>query len=592
VRTPREPTLVDGRVALLCALAAALGVVAAGVARGLSWLIAAVTQLAYFGRLSGAPASPATNALGIWAVAVPVAGGLLVGLLARFGSRGIRGHGIPEAMEQVLQNRSRIPLRLALLKPLSAAVAIGTGGPFGAEGPIIATGGALGSALGQALTVTAHERKTLLAAGAAAGMAATFGTPAAAVLLAVELLLFEYRPRSLIPVALASTVAAAVRAALFGSAAAFAVPALPPGPGASLVGYVAVGALAGLASVPVTRAVYAVEDGFARLPIHWMWWPALGGIAVGALGLLAPRTLGVGYDNIEDLVSGRIAGAALAALCLAKLASWTVALGSGTSGGTLAPLLTLGAGLGAAAGGLAAQLWPALGLDPRLAAVVGMAALFAGASRALLASALFAFEATRQPAALLPLLGGCAAAYLTSALLMRHSIMTEKIARRGTRVLSEYAADFLEQVGVADYATRPAVTLPAAETAAGFRARLAEGLPAHRCYPVIDAGGRLAGVVAARDLLRAGGEGRTIGELAARPAVVVYEDSSLREAADQMVRHGVGRLPVVRRADPERVVGVLTRADLLAAHGPRMDEAHRAEPGLVMATPWTPRQAG
>ncbi len=588
LRLPREPATIDLRVLALAALAAVLGVGCAGVARALGYLIDGVTQLAYHGRLSAAPASPADHALGAWALAIPVAGGVVVGLLARFGSRAIRGHGIPEAMEQVLQNRSRIPLRVAWLKPLSSAVAIGTGGPFGAEGPIIATGGALGSALGQALTVTAQERKTLLAAGAAAGMSATFGSPVSAVLLAVELLLFEYRPRSLIPVALAAAAAAAARVPLFGGGPAFDVPALAaPAVGASLLAYVAVGAVAGLASVAVTRAVYAVEDGFARLPVHWMWWPALGGLAVGAVGLVAPRTLGVGYDNIEDLVSGRLAGAALVALCVAKLVSWTLALGSGTSGGTLAPLLTIGAGLGAAAGSLLAWAFPALGVDPRLAALVGMAALFAGASRALLASAVFAFEATRAPAALLPLLAGCAAAYLVSALLMRHSIMTEKIARRGTRVLTEYAADFLETVTVGACATRPAVALAADEPVAAVRARLA-GAGAdlrHQGYPVLDGAGQLVGVVTRRDLLAGRADAR-VGELVTRPPAVVFEDSSLREAADHMVREGVGRLPVVARADPRRVVGFLTRSDLLAAHERRVAEAHEREPGaVVLAAP-------
>jgi H+/Cl- antiporter ClcA/CBS domain-containing protein len=585
LRAPREPALIDARVALISGLCILLGLATAVVAKGLIALIGFVTQLAFYGRISWSPISPAGHTLGAWVIAIPVIGGVVVGLMARYGSRGICGHGIPEAMERVLLDRSRIPFRLAWLKPLSAAISIGTGGPFGAEGPIIATGGAIGSALGQILTVTAHERKTLLAAGAAAGMSATFGSPVSAVLLAIELLLFEYRPRSLIPVALASATAAAGRIALFGAGPAFRIPELASSLGSALPGYLAIGAIAGLASVIVTRLVYSAEDHFEKLPIHWMWWPALGGIAVGLIGWFAPRTLGVGYDNIEALVSGNIMGTALAVLCVAKFVSWAIALGSGTSGGTLAPLLTIGAGLGAGLGVLADHAWPSLGIDPRMAALVGMAALFAGASRALLASAVFAFEATQQPTGLLPLLGGCGISYLVSAMLMRHSIMTEKIARRGTRVLADYAADFLDQVLVAEVASQPAVTLAADDTVEAVRAWLAspDVAASHQGFPVVNAAGALVGVVMRREIVEpAAAPGTRVQQLIKRPPAVVYEDNSLREAADHMVHEGVGRLPVVTRADPTRVVALLTRSDLLEAHERRVDEAHRPEAGIVL----------
>ncbi len=430
----------DRRTVVLSAAAAVLAVGAALVAQLLTRLIGFVTNLAFYGRLGTSFVSPAQNHLGLWVIPIPVLGGVAVGLMARFGSKAIRGHGIPEAMEQILTNQSRIPARLIVLKPLSAAIAIGTGGPFGAEGPIIATGGALGSLAGQLLPFTAVERRTLLAVGAAAGMTATFGSPVSAVLLAIELLLFEYRPRSLVPVALGSAVAAAARAAMVGSAPVFPMSALAPVSLPAFAAYVALGALLGVAAVGVTKAVYAVEDGFEQLPIHWMWWPALGGAAVGAIGYFSPHTLGVGYDNIERIVAGDLAGAALLSLCVLKLLSWTLALSSGTSGGTLAPLFTIGGGLGALVGGALTALAPALGVDVRLAALVGMAAMFAGASRALLASVIFAFETTREPTGLLPLLGGCAAAYLVSGLLMRNTIMTEKIVRRGVRVPDAYVA--------------------------------------------------------------------------------------------------------------------------------------------------------
>ena len=577
-----RPLLADRRVVVVSLLAVGVAVLASATAIGLTALIAGVTNLAFYGRLSMQPASPAGNALGALVVVIPVLGGLVVGLMARFGSEKIRGHGIPEAMEQVLLNQSRVPPRLTFLKPLSAAIAIGTGGPFGAEGPIIATGGALGSLLGQMLRTTSVERKTLLAAGAAAGMAATFGTPLAAVLLAVELLLFELRPRTLVPVAFAAATAMAVRLAYVGAAPFFPMPELVAPRAVAIVSYVVIGLLSGGASVVVTRLVYAVEDGFARLPLHWMWWPALGGIVVGFVGLIAPRTLGVGYDNIGDLVSGRLAVEAAVVLFGWKLLSWTVALGSGTSGGTLAPLFTIGGGLGAALGAAAAHAFPAAGIDPRIAALVGMAALFAGASRAVLTSVVFAFETTLAPLALLPLLGGCTAAFLVSCLAMKNSIMTEKIARRGVRVPAEYSADYLDQVLVRNAASKPAVTVQADMSAGEFAAWLESGVPGtqHQGFPVCDAAGRLVGVITRRDLARTRDPAAKIAALATMPAVSISEDGTLREAADRMTLAGVGRLPVVAHGDAGRPIGILTRSDLLSAHLRRLEETHALHRGL------------
>src|SRR2546425_4693887 len=467
----------DARLITLSVMAALVGVISAFVALALVRLIGLFTNLAYFHRFATSLVAPAASGPGLWSLPIPVVGGLIVGLLARYGSEKIRGHGIPEAMEAILIGRSRIEARVAVLKPLSAAIAIGTGGPFGAEGPIIATGGALGSLVGQMLQTTADERKVLLSAGAAAGMTATFGSPVSAVLLAVELLLFEFRPRSLIPVALASATAAGIRLALVGPRLIFAMPNLGPPSGAALISYIALGGVVGVAAVYVTRLVYAIEDGFARLPLHWMWWPAVGGIAVGVIGYWIPQTMGVGYENIEHILSGSMTGQALVLLGSLKFVSWALALGSGTSGGTLAPLFTIGGALGALLGVGGAFVLPHVGIDPRLAALVGMAAIFAGASRTLLASVVFAFETTRQPFSLLPLLGGCTTAYLVSCLLMQHSIMTEKIARRGVRVPAEYAADFLAQVLVRDQASRDVVVFRGDDAVEVVRRWLDSGTP-------------------------------------------------------------------------------------------------------------------
>ncbi|HEY6463658.1 MAG TPA: chloride channel protein, partial [Polyangiaceae bacterium] len=564
IHTPAERGNVDKRTLAVSGLAVGLGLASALIARVLVALIGIITNVAFYGRWSTTFSSPADNHLGWMVVVVPVIGGVIVGIMARYGSKAIRGHGIPEAMEQVLFNDSRIPARVTFLKPVSAAIAIGTGGPFGAEGPIIATGGALGSFVGQVLRVSAEERKVLLAAGAAAGMSATFASPVSAVLLAVELLLFEYRLRSIVPVSLAAAAACGAHIALVGPAPAFTMPMVAAPSGEALAVYIAMGVVAGFASTLVTRAVYWVEDGFEKLPIHWMWWPALGGIAVGIIGYISPHTMGVGYDNIDHILDGSLAGEAVLVFCVLKFLSWCLSLGTGTSGGTLAPLFTIGGGLGSAMGVAAVWLLPSAGVDVRVAALVGMAALFAGASRALLASVVFAFETTRQPMGLLPLLGGCTAAYFVSAMMMQNSIMTEKIARRGARVVSDYVADYLDQVLVSDVAAAPVVVVRAEDTVNSVRAwiaRHAEG-SAHQGFPVVDEEDRIVGVVTRRDLLDGEASDEALRKIIRRPPAVVYDDSTLRDAADHMAKEGIGRLPVVSRDEPDHVIGMITRSDI------------------------------
>ena len=598
VRGPRDYEPVDHRTIVLAALAVGLAVAAALAAQLLTRLIGAVTSVAYHGHLVWHLVPPAGgNRSTLVLLLIPIAGAIVVGLMARYGSAAIRGHGIPEVMERVLFGESRIPARVLFLKPLSAAIAIGTGGPFGAEGPIIATGGALGSLSGQFLRVTNDERKILLAAGAAAGMAATFGSPVSAVLLAVELLLFEYRPRSLIPVALAAAVAAGVRATFEGTAPVFAMPMVTQPTVEALGMYAAIGVVIGAVAAGITRATYAVEDWFERLGhklhIHWMWWPAFGALVVGLIGLVEPRTLGVGYNNISDALSGNVAGQALLVLVILKFVSWAVYLGSGTSGGTLAPLFTIGSGLGALLGVAIAGAAPSMHVDGHVAALVGMAAIFAGASHALLASVVFAFETTRQPLGLLPMLAGCAAAYLVALLLNRHSIMTEKLARRGAIVRPEYAVDHLAQVLVRDVGLRDVVSLQADDDLGTVRQWLASGArgSTHQGFPVLDAQRRLIGVLTRRDLLDlANPDVLPVSAVLRRPPVVVYEDSSLRDAADQMVIERVGRLPVVRRDAERTVVGIISRSDLLAAHAPRLEAAHRARVTRSIWRPLEPAQ--
>lgn len=580
---PSEPTPINARTLWVCWLAVCLGAVSAIVAQFLMTLIGFITNLSFYGRFDTSLASPApaVEHLGLFVVGIPVIGAILIGLMARYGSKGIRGHGIPEAMEQVLTNESRIPMRLMFLKPLSAAISIGTGGPFGAEGPIIATGGAFGSVVGQLLQSTASERKTLLAAGAAAGMAATFGSPVSAVLLAVELLLFEFRSRSIIPVALAASTATGVRIAFDGVEPVFAMANLHAPTQAALGIYILLGGVLGLVAVAVTRAVYAIEDAFDRLPIHWMWWPAIGALVVGLVGYFAPDTLGVGYYNISNILSGKLAASAILFLCGMKFISWSISLGSGTSGGTLAPLFTIGGGLGAVLGAGVIAVAPGLGVDVRIAALVGMAAIFAGASRAMLASAVFAFETTLQPLGLLPLLGGCAAAQLVSSYLMRNSIMTEKIARRGIRTPEDYEADLLDQVHVSSIMTQNVFTLPAQDQIGRSREWLQSGNvgASHQGFPVVDERGIPVGVVTRRELMKADLPlDMKIGDIIRRPPLFVYEDCTVRQAVGHMVNHDVGRLPVIRRAQPNRLVGIVTRSDVLSVFRRRSSETELQQP--------------
>ena len=576
-------------ILFLSLAAVLLGTISTLVANALVLLIGLVTNLAFFGRFSTTFSSPADNHLGPLVVILPAIGGVIIGLMARYGSKAIRGHGIPEAMEQVLQNRSRIAPRVTILKPVSAAVSIGTGGPFGAEGPIIATGGAIGSLLGQIFSTTANERKTLLAAGAAAGMTAIFATPVSAVLLAIELLLFEFNARSLVPVAVACATAATARIWFFGTQPAFFMDGAHVTPALALLAFAILGGIVGIVAAGVSRAVYWVEEQFERLPIHWMWWPALGGIAVGIIGYYVPRTLGVGYNNIDDILSNRLPLGVVAALCAAKFVSWAISLGSGTSGGTLAPLLTIGAGLGALLAAGLQSCFPGAGIDIGMGALVGMAAMFSGASRALLASVAFAFEATHQPEVLPALLAGATCAYLVSHLIMRDTIMTEKIARRGVRIPPGYEADALRQTTVAEVMTPFLQTIPAIMTVGELAGRIAAHDPEvsrHQASLILNPEGTLAGIITRGDLVRAieaGLENTTVAQAGTTSPVVAFPDDSVHEALSKLLHHQIGRLPVVDPAEPNRIVGYLGRSHILSARSAAAHDESIREPGWLFS---------
>ncbi len=554
------------RVLLLSVLAVVVGAISTVVAYALIWLIAAITNLAFYQRFSAAPAVPLGNHLGWWVVAVPMVGALIIGLMARFGSEKIRGHGIPEALEAILLGRSRIDLKVALLKPLSAAISIGTGGPFGAEGPIIMTGGAFGSIFAQQFRLSAAERKTLLVAGAAAGMSAVFATPVAAVLLAVELLLFEWKPRSFIPVAVASIVASVLRVPLLGVGPIFAVVPHAPSPPPPWGLPQGSGIVAGFGSGLLTTLVYTCEDLFQKLPFHWMWWPIIGAVFIGLGGIIEPRVLGVGYDTIHGLLRGELVGKVLITVLVVKALNWSIALGSGTSGGVLAPLLIMGGAIGALAG-----TWIPVG-DSGLWALVGMTAMMSGTMRSPLTALMFGIELTHDFNAFPALLISAVAALAVTVLLMRRSILTEKLARRGHHIIREYSIDPFELARVAEVMDRVVPTVPATLKLSDLIDQITRGdtlLSRRQGTLIVDEKDRLVGIITRGDIVRALRRNETsaltVAEAGSKELVVVHPDQTLHTAFTKMLANNIGRLPVVDRDDPTRVVGYLGRAAILSA---------------------------
>ena len=546
----------SARLLMIGALAAVVGALSTLTADLLLHAIRFFTNLFFFQTLSTAFVSPAANTLGAWVIAVPVAGGLVIGLIARYGAEQIRGHGIPEAIEAILFKNSTMSPKVALLKPLASGIAIGSGGPFGAEGPIIMTGGAVGSLLAQHFHLSGAERKTLLVAGAVAGMTAVFGTPIAALLLAVELLLFELRPRSLAPVAVACAVAGFLRPLLIESGPLFPLhtAVLPPSALVScLIGGVLCGALAWLLST----ALYRVEDGFHKLPLHWMWWPALGGLAVGIGGYLQPRALGVGYDVIADLLNNHLAAGVIASLLIVKAVIWLLALGSGTSGGVLAPLLMLGAGLGALVG-------PYLpGGEPAVWPLVFMAATLGGMMRAPVMAVVFAFELTHDVNALLPVLATATVAYGFTVITMHRSILTEKIARRGHHIYREYGVDPMERHSVAEVMTPAPASIDASQTIAEVLASHFGADQRHRAFPVTR-DGALLGMLDRAAIANAREGAVLAGDLfGVNLPIFALADETCRALATRLAVHQLERLPVVDDAANRRLIGIVSRSDLI-----------------------------
>ncbi len=572
------------RVIRISLLAVMIGIASAGIAWLLLRLIALFTNIFFYQTFSFENTSPAGSTLGWLIIFVPVIGGLIIGFMARYGSERIRGHGIPEAIESILLNGSRVQPKIAILKPISSAISIGSGGPFGAEGPIIMTGGAFGSMIAQFFKLTSSERKTLLVAGAAAGMAATFGAPIASVLLAVELLLFEWKPRSLIPVALAAAAATTARRYLLDPA-----PLFPAGPYPSFVGFdglmgcIIAGLLAGVLSLLLTKGVYASEDAFAKIPIHWMWWPAIGGIAIGIGGLIFPQALGVGYDVIRELLQTDAPLKLLLGVLFVKSLIWVISLGSGTSGGVLAPLLMMGGALGGLLGGfLPAEgigFWP----------LVCMGAILGGTMRSPFTGIVFALELTHDINMLLPLLIAVTIAHAFTVLTLGRSILTEKIARRGFHMSREYSLDPMEITFAREVMRTDIDALHEGRT----NKELAELIPSdlsqrvQHMYPVVDENDRLVGVVTRRDLRGAiqrvkDDPNGKLSEITRYHPEVVFDDEPLRPVVEKMAATGITRFPVVDREDPQRLLGTISLNNLLEARVIHLEAETRREQVLQL----------
>src|SRR5580692_2702378 len=577
------------RMVLISFLAAGIGLLAGLLAFVLYNLIGLFTNIAFYGRFVVDFVSARHNHLGLWVIPIPVIGGIIVGLMAKYGTSKIKGHGIPEAMEAVLVNRSRIAPRVAILKPLSAAIAIGTGGPFGAEGPIIQTGGAIGSLVGQVLHTTASERKVLLACGAAAGMSATFNTPIAGVILAIELLLFEFKSRSFIPLVVASTLATAVHVRLLGSGPMFSVVPVDFGIPRALPFYLLLGVICGLAAVGFSKLLYWVEDQFDKLPIDELWWPAIGALGLGVIGYFVPRVLGVGYDTIGDILNANLAWKLLLVVMVAKAVALVISLGSGTSGGLLAPMFMSSAAMGGVFAMGVDQIFPAANLSAGAFALVAMGAVFGAASRATFSFIIFAFEITRDYNSVLPLmLVSVIADGVAMWLMPRASIMTEKLARRGLHIHQDYEADVLQQVKVSETMDPHVPTLPPDMKVSELSDRIARRDPAvwrHQGMFVLDSDGKLAGVITRGDVMRSldadPSGASSVLDAGTSNVIVTYPDETLHQASAKMLRNNIGRLPVVERKDPRKVIGYLGRPGIMAARLRRLEDEHVREPGWI-----------
>lgn len=577
------------RIGFISILAALIGILAGIIAYVLYDLIGLFTNLSYYHTWSFHFRSPEHTPLGFWIILIPVVGGVIVGFMAKYGSDKIKGHGIPEAMEAVLTSRSKIEAKVAILKPLSAAIAIGTGGPFGAEGPIIQTGGAFGSLVGQFVATTASERKVLLACGAGAGMAATFNTPIAGVILAIELLLFEFRARSFIPLVISTTLATSVRHIMLGQQSMFSMASnVNFDPIHGLPWYLLLGVICGFAAVWFTKFLYWVEDLFDHLPINDLWHPAIGAFFLGVIGFFVPRVLGVGYDTISDILHNNLALKVLVLLIIFKSLALVISLGSGTSGGLLAPMFMSSAALGGVFAMIINHFLPGAHLSPGAYALVAMGAVFGAAARATFALIVFAFEITRDYNSVLPLMITCVIADMIALRYLPSSIMTEKLSRRGLTVPTDFEVGVLQVVKVGEVMRKDVRSIPPEMTVGEVADRMGRGEPGFNMtqgLPICDRDGNLLGVVTQGDLLRALEKDSTgrqmVSDAGGHELIVAFPDERAFDALYRMLQNNIGRLPIVSRENPQKMVGFLNRSSILSAWTRQIEEENVREHGWL-----------
>jgi len=554
----------DLAVLKISAYAVAVGFVAGLVAQALLELIYLFTNIFFYGKWSFAVTYPVHHHLGAWVILVPPIGGLLVGIMIHYWEPTLKGHGIPEAMEAVLVGKSRVRMRVGFLKPLATAFAIGTGGPFGAEGPIIQTGAAFGSILAQFTKLTPYQRRVLLASGAAAGMAATFLAPLAGILVAIELLLFEFRARSFIPVAFSSAAATAVAVHFRGWGPLFSTPAFSLVSTQELWLFALMGVIMGLVAVAMIRVLFWLEDLFDRFPIKpaAIWAPVCGALFLGVIGYFYPQVFGTGYDTIRDMLNDRLTTGTLLGVSIGKFWALVLSLGSGTTGGVFAPSLIVGGGIGAAYAEIWRHFFPHFVTDPAFYALVAMAAVFAGIARAPFTSIVFLFELSRNPNSLLPLVVCCMVADGCVRLFSAESIMTGKLVKRGLIVRQDYSVPVLMRARIEQVMRKNFTAVPAD---ADVRTVVREVLAPEDAgvLAVIDKEGRLTGIIEAHDLLKGIDKPTKVAEIAHQNFVVAHLGETVDEVTRLMLTRQAENVVVVEHGDHSKPIGVARAADIL-----------------------------
>lgn len=580
--SPTVAAKAEFRLLRVSVFAAIIGIISGVIAFMLLQIIAVLTHMFFYGEWAWGLPNIVENPLGWWLPLLPALGGLAVGIMARKAPQ-IKGHGIPEAMEAVLFKGSRISPKIALLKPFSAAIAIGTGGPFGAEGPIIQTGGAIGSLMGQLFDTTPAERKVLLGCGAAAGMAATFSTPISAVIMSIELLLFEFKSRSFIPLVIASTLATNVHFITFGWGPLFKVGYSDFGLPGQIPYYIGLGLLCGIVAVIMTKTLYFTEDLFDKMPGSHIWRPAVGGAIFGLMAVAAPRILGVGYGTITDILNNRLEIGLLCAIMVFKFVGMIVTLGSGTSGGLLAPSFMSSAAMGGLYAISINYLNPGADLEPSAYALAAMAAVFGAASRSTFAFIVFAFEITRNYNAILPIMLVAVIADYICLALLKDTIQTEKLVRRGLKINQDYEPDPLQQLVVREVMKTLVPTL-SADLLVKDAAR-DTSFHQHKILPIVASDGSILGLITRGDVLRSlqlEPEGTmSVLQAGASDLIVAYPDEFLNVAVVRMIDYKLSDLPIVERGDERRLLGILGCESIVRAYEKRYYEESRGEPGWI-----------